>query len=94
MGLAYFTTFEDKKDWMSALVEVNFAPSGSIYVSDLYNHGMTDIHYYNAGFSYTAGRTRVALSYGRNRAGMVCSGGVCRLMPAYTGGNLTISTSF
>ena len=94
MELAYLTTFEDKKDWMSALLEVNFAPSWSIYVSDLYNHGMTDIHYYNAGFSYTAGRTRVALSYGRNRAGMVCSGGVCRLMPAYTGGNLTISTSF
>ena len=94
MELAYLTTFEDKKDWMSALLEVNFAPSWSIYVSDLYNHGVTDIHYYNAGFSYTAGRTRVALSYGRNRAGMVCSGGVCRLMPAYTGGNLTISTSF
>lgn len=94
MELAYLTTFEDKKDWMSALLEVNFAPSWSIFVSDLYNHGMTDIHYYNAGFSYTAGRTRVALSYGRNRQGMVCSGGVCRLMPAYTGGNLTISTSF
>lgn len=92
--LAYLTTFEDQKDWMSGLLEVNFAPSWSIYVSDMFNHGDTKIHYYNAGFSYTAGRTRVALSYGRNRAGMVCSGGVCRLMPAYTGGNLTVSTSF
>lgn len=92
--LAYLVTFEDKKDWMSALLEVNFAPSWSLFVSDMFNHGSTGIHYYNAGFSYTEGRTRVALSYGRNRAGMVCSGGVCRLMPAYTGGNLTISTSF
>ncbi len=94
LEVAYLTTFEDKKDWMSALLEVNFAPSWSIFASDLYNHGMTDIHYYNAGVSYTKGRTRVALSYGRNRAGMVCSGGVCRLMPAYTGGNITVSTSF
>ncbi|MBO7300144.1 MAG: hypothetical protein J6U53_01895 [Tidjanibacter sp.] len=94
MELAYLTTFEDKKDWMSALLEVNFAPSWSLFVSDMFNHGMTKVHYYNAGFSYTEGRTRVALSYGRNRQGMVCSGGVCRLMPAYTGGNLTISTSF
>lgn len=92
--LAYLVTFEDKKDWMSALLEVNFAPSWSLFVSDMFNHGSTGIHYYNAGFSYTEGRTRVALSYGRNRAGMVCSGGVCRLMHAYTGGNLTISTSF
>lgn len=94
MELAYLTTFEDQKDWMSALMEVNFAPSWSIFASDMFNHGDTKIHYYNAGFSYTQGRTRVALSYGRNRAGMVCSGGVCRLMPAYTGGNLTVSTSF
>lgn len=94
MELAYLTTFEDQKDWMSGLVEVNFAPSWSLFVSDMFNHGDTKIHYYNAGFSYTAGRTRVALSYGRNRAGMVCSGGVCRLMPAYTGGNLVVSTSF
>lgn len=92
--LAYLTTFEDQQDWMSGLLEVNFAPSWSLFVSDMFNHGSTGIHYYNAGFSYTEGRTRVSLSYGRNRAGMVCSGGVCRLMPAYTGGNLTISTSF
>lgn len=94
MELAYLTTFEDQKDWMSALLEVNFAPSWSIYASDMFNHGDSKIHYYNVGCSYTSGRTRVALSYGRNRAGMVCSGGVCRLMPAYTGGNLAISTSF
>lgn len=92
--LAYLTTFEDQQDWMSGLLEVNFAPSWSLFVSDMFNHGSTGIHYYNAGVSYTEGRTRVSLSYGRNRAGMVCSGGVCRLMPAYTGGNLTISTSF
>jgi hypothetical protein len=34
------------------------------------------------------------LSYGRNRAGYICSGGVCREMPAYTGGNLAMTLTF
>ena len=48
----------------------------------------------NAGFSYLKNRTRIQLSYGRNRAGYVCSGGACRYMPAYTGLNLVITSSF
>ncbi len=94
LELQYVKTYEDDKDWMAALLEVNFAPHWSIYGSDMYNHGSTKVHYYNAGVSYTKSRTRVALSYGRNRAGYVCSGGVCREIPAYTGGNLTVTISF
>ncbi len=94
LELQYLTTYEDQKDWMAALLEVNFAPHWSIYGSDMYNHGDTKTHYYNAGVSYTKSRTRVALSYGRNKAGYVCSGGVCRTMPAYTGGNLAITIAF
>lgn len=94
MELQYLTTHEDKKDWMAALLEINFAPSWSIYGSDMYNHGKDKIHYFNVGASYAKSRTRVALSYGRNREGYVCSGGVCRTIPKYTGANLTITTSF
>jgi hypothetical protein len=94
LELQYLTTYEDQKDWMAALLEVNFAPHWSIYGSDMYNHGDTKTHYYNAGVSYTKSRTRIALSYGRNKAGYVCSGGVCRTMPAYTGGNLAITIAF
>ena len=94
LELQYLTTHEDEKDWMAALLEVNFAPTWSIYVSDMYNHGDTKVHYYNIGASYAKSRTRVALSYGRNREGYVCSGGVCRTLPAYTGLNLSVTTSF
>ena len=94
LELQYLVTFEDKKDWMAALVEVNFAPHWSIYASDMYNHGSTGIHYYNGGVSYSKSRTRVALGYGRYRAGKICSGGVCKTIPAYTGANLSITTSF
>lgn len=94
LELQYLTTHEDKKDWMAALLEVNFAPHWSIFGSDMYNHGMTKVHYYNAGVSYTKGRTRVAAGYGRYKEGFICSGGVCRTIPAYTGANFTVTTSF
>ena len=94
LELQYLVTFEDMKDWMAALLEVNFAPHWSIYASDMYNHGSTNVHYYNAGVSYTKSRTRLALGYGRYRDGYICSGGVCKPIPAYTGANLSITTSF
>lgn len=94
LELQYLATKQDKKDWMAALLEVNFAPHWSIFGSDMYNHGDTKVHYYNAGVSYTKSRTRVALGYGRYKAGYICSGGVCRSIPAYTGANLAITTSF
>ncbi len=81
-------------DWVAGLVEFNFAPSWSVYVQDMYNFGYSKTHYYNGGFSYTHNRTRVQLSYGRNRAGYICSGGVCRYSPAYTGVNLMLTSSF
>ena len=52
------------------------------------------LHYYQIGGSYTHNSLRVQLSYGRNRAGYVCSGGVCRFQPAYTGFNLAMTLSF
>ena len=94
LELQYLATHEDEKDWMAALLEVNFAPYWSIYVSDMFNHGSTKVHYYAAGVSYARSRTRVSLSYGRNKDGYVCSGGVCRVISAYTGLNLQVTTSF
>ena len=94
LELQYLVTFEDMKDWMAALLEVNFAPHWSIYASDMYNHGSTNIHYYNAGVSYTKSRTRLALGYGRYRDGYICSGGVCKPIPAYTGANFSLTMSF
>ncbi|MBO5716674.1 MAG: hypothetical protein J6R50_00950 [Alistipes sp.] len=57
-----------------------------------YRHEL--LHYYQVGASFTYNSFRAQLSYGRNRAGYVCSGGVCRFQPAYTGVNLTMTLSF
>ena len=94
LELQYLHTKADRKDWVAAMLEVNFAPSWSIYVSDMFNHGSTMLNYYNGGVAYTRSRTRVALNYGRYKAGYICSGGVCRQIPASTGLNLTVTTSF
>lgn len=92
--LQYLYSEELKKDWMAALLELNFAPKWSVFVSDMYNHGDTKLHYYSAGASFTYSGLRAAITYGRNREGMVCSGGVCRYQPAYTGGNLSLTYLF
>ena len=92
--IQYLLSGDYEGDWAAALLEFSFAPKWSIFASDMYNLEGTKKNYYNAGFSYTKGKTRIQLSYGRNRAGYICSGGVCRYSPAYTGLNLALTTSF
>lgn len=92
--LQYLYSQDYEKDWIAALVEFSLAPRWSFSLSDMYNMGSSETHYYSGSVSYTKNNTRLQLSYGRNRAGYVCSGGVCRYTPAYTGANLTITSSF
>ena len=92
--LQYLVTHEDQKDWMAALAEFSFAPHWCVFISDMWNHGSTKMHYYNGGVSYSKSRTKVTLGYGRYKAGYICSGGVCRQIPAYTGANLAVLMSF
>lgn len=92
--LQYLYSEELNRDWMAGLVELNVAPHWGFFVSDMYNHGDTKVHYYSAGLSFSNSFMRLAASYGRNREGMVCSGGVCRWQPAYTGGNLQLTMFF
>lgn len=94
LELQYLASNDYQKDWMAALLEVSFAPHWSVYASDMYNHGSSRMHYYNAGVSYSMRWLRVAAGYGRYRAGFICSGGVCREIPAYTGANITLTASF
>lgn len=92
--LQYLYSAESAKDWCAALLEANLTSGWSIFAKDMYNHGSSKIHYYQAGGSYSRNHFRISASYGRNREGMVCSGGVCRWQPGFTGGNLSISIVF
>ena len=90
----YLYSQELTKDWMGGLLEVGLAPHWSFHVSDMYNHGDTRDHYWEAGISYTRSSFKAALSYGHQRAGYICSGGVCRWQPEYTGGMLRLNWNF
>lgn len=83
--LQYLYSQERERDWMAALVEFGIAPHWSFTVSDMYNHGSSREHYWNVSASWTHNSFKCILGYGRNREGMVCSGGVCRWQPEYTG---------
>ena len=88
----------EKKNWASATAEFNLNAKWSFYVLDLYNYGNDDTdmqnHYYNFGGAFRKNSTRIALNYGRQRGGLVCVGGVCRVVPESSGLSLSLNTTF
>jgi hypothetical protein len=88
----------DHKNWASSTMEFNANSKWSFYGSDLYNYGNDDPdlrnHYFTIGSSFRRKSTRIALSYSRQREGLVCVGGVCRFVPASSGISLSLNTTF
>jgi len=92
--LQHLWTKEDRKNWAAGVLEYNFNSRLAIYAADSWNYeGDDEIHYYSFGGSYSKGRTRLGLNYGRQRGGLICVGGVCRFVPENTGltANLTVT---
>ena len=85
-------------DWVGGTFEFNLSSKISFYVNDIYNNGddsaTSKTHYYNLGGSYNKGATRIGLNYGRQRAGLVCVGGICRFVPEATGLTATLTMAF
>lgn len=88
----------DRKNWAGGTLEYTPNTKFSVFVHDIYNYGNDDpnmqLHYYSVGASFTKGATRVAASYGRQRGGLMCVGGVCRMVPEATGFTLNLTTNF
>lgn len=86
------------KNWAAGLIEYNFNSEWSVFNNNLYNYGNSDankkINYYSLGTTYAKNATRVQLSYGRQRGGLVCIGGVCRFVPESAGLTLNFNYSF
>ncbi|MFN8277772.1 MAG: DUF6029 family protein [Chitinophagales bacterium] len=51
-------------------------------------------HYPSVFVAYTYHQHRFTLSYSKNVAGIVCTGGVCRFEPAFSGIKFTVNTNF
>lgn len=90
----YLSTKDDLGDWAFGLLELSFLPNWMFTVSDEWNCGETDLHYYNASVTYTKNAHRLQLGYARTREGFNCSGGVCRWIPASKGATLSYNYNF
>jgi len=92
--LQYLSTEDAQGDWAFALLELSMAPHWMLTVSDQWNCGDTDVHYYQGSATYNVGSHRIMAGYSRTRAGFNCTGGVCRYVPASKGFNLTYNYNF
>ena len=90
----YLSTKDDEGDWLYGLAELSLVPHWMITVSDMYNSGETNTHYYQGLVTYNTGAHRLQVGYGRTRAGYNCSGGVCRWIPAQRGFTLSYNYNF
>jgi len=91
-------TKQDEGDWLQVLVEYTFAPKWYFTLADQYNYGNSDkdkrFHYPTVSAGYTNGSNRLMMSYGKQREGIICVGGVCRNVPASNGLTLTLTSTF
>jgi hypothetical protein len=96
--LQYLHTDQDMGDFAYALLELNISPTYSFSVSNMANVRPVDdedvIHFYSAAVAYRIRQSRFALSYAKQPEGVVCTGGVCRVEPAFSGARFSLNTSF
>jgi Family of unknown function (DUF6029) len=87
-----------KGNWAMSLVEYSVSPKYFFYISDEINYGNFNFekvtHYPNIGSAFSYKAHRLSLGYGRQREGLLCVGGICRLTPAYTGFSASLTSSF
>ncbi|CAM3516450.1 DUF6029 family protein [Aequorivita lipolytica] len=95
MELQHLWTPDDDKNWAAGVLEYNFNSTITIYAADSWNYGgEKEFHYYSVGGSYTKGRARFAMNYGRQRGGLICVGGVCREVPPSNGVTANLVVTF
>ena len=88
----------DQGDWATVLIEYTLSSHWFVSVMDQYNFGNYNpkkrAHHPYLTVGYINGATRLTASYGRQRAGLFCVGGVCRPVPASNGLTLSLTHSF
>ncbi len=100
----YLNTAQDLGDFINATVELNIAPHYSFSVGDMVNVNRVKrntasssddlVHYWNVFGSYTYKTTRMTAGFIKQVEGVNCTGGVCRVEPAFSGVRVTLQTNF
>lgn len=88
----------DYGSWVFGSAEFNIAPKWSITASDMWNYDPLKsdkaLHYPYISAVYTQKANRFTLSYVKQIAGIVCTGGVCRFEPAFSGIKFSFTSAF
>jgi len=102
--IQYMNTKQDFGSWLYGLEEFSISPHWIFEVSDMWNiksnpeHTTSalkdNLHFPTVGVVYSTGTTRYAFRYVKQVEGIVCSGGICRLEPAFSGFKLNVSSNF
>jgi len=105
----HLSTQQDQGNWATMLAEFTFSPHWFVAVMDQYNYVTTGetflldgkeevkpqrLHYPITSAGYIRGGNRFQMNYGRQRAGIFCVGGVCRVVPASNGLTLSVTSTF
>lgn len=93
----HMLTHQDYGSWMFGLAEFSMAPHWIFTASSMYNYQpkkTSKINYPTCGVTYVHHSTRVMLNYVKQVEGVVCTGGICRLEPAFSGVRLNVNTTF
>lgn len=100
----YLNTAQDLGNFINGTVELNIAPHYSFSVGDMVNVDRVQrnttassadlVHYWNVFGSYTYKTTRLTAGFIKQVEGVNCTGGVCRVEPAFSGVRVTLQTNF
>lgn len=103
----YMHTGQDFGSWLYGLIDIGLAPHWRFELSGMYNvvpnpenpnipkgSANKKILYPTVGAFYTRKQTRYSLRYVKQVEGVVCTGGVCRLEPAFSGVKFEVNTIF
>jgi hypothetical protein len=109
LELQYMNTEQDFGSWIFGLVELGIAPHWIFEVSTMYNSSpnpdntsipvddqgnQIEQNFTTLGVTYTKKSNRFSLRYVEQVEGIVCSGGVCRLEPAFSGVRFAFTSLF
>jgi Family of unknown function (DUF6029) len=94
----YMSTRQDYGAWLYGLIELSIAPKWSFTVSDMWNiqpkKTANALHYPLISVAFSQDANRIALSYVKQVEGVVCTGGICRVEPAFSGVRMSVTSAF
>ena len=94
----YMATQQDYGTWLYGSMELSIAPKWSFSVSNMWNiqpkKTADALHYPSVSVAFSQGANRLSLAYVKQVEGVVCTGGICRVEPAFSGVKLGVTSSF